>query len=198
MLGLKGLKIGIQVKLLNNTTTKHSEVTMSNTRKTREIVTSIINRGLLNLEPTVPNINALHRAIMSVLDKNKDLSVNIQVDNDVMENIFVTALEGGSNYWYEIQDYTLEIVRSVEPDGPLSVATWKAIAEHGAEIDVYDAESEDILGTLTYDSIKDRLQLINDEGQALVCMMNMITGDYDAGDADAVFQYLVMGEVAFG
>ena len=68
-------------------------ITMSNTRKTREIVTSIINRGLLNLEPTVPNINALHRAIMSVLDKNKDLSVNIQVDNDVMENIFVTALE---------------------------------------------------------------------------------------------------------
>jgi len=182
----------------NNTTTKLTEVTMSNTRKTREIVTSIINRGLLNLEPTGPNINALHRAIMSVLDKNKDLSINIQVDNDVMENIFVTALEGGSNYWYDIQDYTLEIVRSVEPDGPLSVATWKAIAEHGAEIDVYDAESEDILGTLTYDSIKDRLQLINDEGQALVCMMNMITGDYDAGDADAVFQYLVMGEVAFG
>ena len=171
---------------------------MSNTRKTREIVTSIINRGLLNLEPTVPNINALHRAIMSVLDKSKDLSINIPVDNDAMENIFVTALEGGSNYWYDIQDYTLEIVRSVEPDGPLSVATWKAIAEHGAEIDVYDAESEDILGTLTYDSIKDRLQLINDEGQALVCMMNMITGDYDAGDADAVFQYLVMGEVAFG
>jgi hypothetical protein len=29
MLGLKGLKIGIQVKLLNNTTTKHSEVTMT-------------------------------------------------------------------------------------------------------------------------------------------------------------------------
>ena len=171
---------------------------MSNTRKTREIVTSIINRGLLNLEPTGPNVSALHRAIMSVLDKSKDLSINIPVDNDAMENIFVTALEGGSNYWYEIQDYTLEIVRSVEPDGPLSVATWKAIAEHGAEIDVYDAESEDILGTLTYDSIKDRLQLINDEGQALVCMMNMITGDYDAGDADAVFQYLVMGEVAFG
>ena len=171
---------------------------MSNTRKTREIVTSIINRGLLNLEPTGPNVSALHRAIMSVLDKSKDLSINIPVDNDAMENIFVTALEGGSNYWYDIQDYTLEIVRSVEPDGPLSVATWKAIAEHGAEIDVYDAESEDILGTLTYDSIKDRLQLINDEGQALVCMMNMITGDYDAGDADAVFQYLVMGEVAFG
>lgn len=171
---------------------------MSNTRKTREIVTSIINRGLLNLEPTGPNVSALHRAIMSVLDKSKDLSINIPVDNDAMENIFVTALEGGSNYWYEIQDYTLEIVRSVEPDGPLSIATWKAIAEHGAEIDVYDAESEDILGTLTYDSIKDRLQLINDEGQALVCMMNIITGDYDAGDADAVFQYLVMGEVAFG
>ena len=197
MLGLKGLKIGIQVKLLNNTTTKHL-TTMSNTRKTREIVTSIINRGLLNLEPTGPNVSALHRAIMSVLDKSKDLSINIPVDNDAMENIFVTALEGGSNYWYDIQDYTLEIVRSVEPDGPLSVATWKAIVEHGAEIDVYDAESEDILGTLTYDSIKDRLQLINDEGQALVCMMNIITGDYDAGDADAVFQYLVMGEVAFG
>ena len=70
---------------------------MSNTRKTREIVTSIINRGLLNLEPTGPNVSALHRAIMSVLDKNKDLSINIPVDNDAMENIFVTALEGGSN-----------------------------------------------------------------------------------------------------
>ncbi len=171
---------------------------MSNNKKTREIVTSIINRGLLNLEPTVPNINALHRAVMSVLDKNKDLSINIQVDNDVMENVFVTALEGGSNYWYEIQDYTLEIIRSVEPDGSLSVATWKAISEHGVEVDVYDAENEEILGTLTYDSIKDRLQLINDEGQALACMMNLIMDDYDAGDADAVFQYLVMGEVAFG
>ena len=169
-----------------NITTKHL-ITMSNTRKTREIVTSIINRGLLNLEPTVPNINALHRAVMSVLDKNKDLSINIQVDNDVMENVFVTALEGGSNYWYEI-----------EPDGSLSVATWKAISEHGVEVDVYDAENEEILGTLTYDSIKDRLQLINDEGQALACMMNLIMDDYDAGDADAVFQYLVMGEVAFG
>ena len=30
MLGLKGLKIGIQVKLLNNTTNKPTEVTMSN------------------------------------------------------------------------------------------------------------------------------------------------------------------------
>ena len=171
---------------------------MSNTRKTREIVTSIINRGLLNLEPTVPNINALHRAVMSVLDKNKDLSINIKVDNDMMENVFVTALEGGSNYWYEIKEYTCEIIRSVEPEGPFSIATWEAIAYHGVEVDVYDVENEEILGTLTYDSIKDRLQLINDEVQALACMMNIITGDYDAGDADAVFQYLVMGEVAFG
>lgn len=171
---------------------------MSNTRKTREIVASIINRGLLNLEPTVPNINALHRAVMSALDKNKDLSVNVHVDDTVMENVFVTALEGGSNYWYEIKDYTMEIVRSVEPTGPASIAIWKAISEHGAEVDVYDIESDDILGTLTYDSIKDRLQLISDEGQALACMMNIIMDEYDAGDADAVFQYLVMGEVEFG
>ena len=34
MLGLKGLKIGIQVKLLNNITTKHSEVTMTHQNKT--------------------------------------------------------------------------------------------------------------------------------------------------------------------
>lgn len=171
---------------------------MSNTRKTREIVTSIINRGLLNLEPTTSNINALHRAVMSALDKSKDLSVNIPIDDDIMENVFVTALEGGSNYWYEIKDYTLEIIRSVEPDGPLSVSTWQAIANHGVEVDVYDIENDEILGTLTYDSIKDRLQLINDEGQALACMMNLIMEEYDASDADAVFQYLVMGEVVFG
>jgi hypothetical protein len=171
---------------------------MSNTRKTREIVTSIINRGLLNLEPTVPNINALHRAVMSALDKSKDLSVNIPIDDDVMENVFVTALEGGSNYWYEIQEYTVEIIRSVEPDGPFSVATWQAIENHGVEVDIYDIESGDILGTLTHDSIKDRLQLISDEPQALACMMNIISEEYDASDADAVFQYLLMGEVTFG
>ena len=39
MLGLKGLKIGIQVKLLNNTTTKHSEVTM-----TKYIIIDLINK----------------------------------------------------------------------------------------------------------------------------------------------------------
>ena len=39
MLGLKGLKIGIQVKLLNNTTTKHSEVTM-----TKYIIVDIISK----------------------------------------------------------------------------------------------------------------------------------------------------------
>jgi hypothetical protein len=39
MLGLKGLKIGIQVKLLNNTITKHSEVTM-----TKYIIVDIISK----------------------------------------------------------------------------------------------------------------------------------------------------------
>ena len=40
------------------------------------------------------------------------VSVNLELTRDVLENIFVTALEGGSNYWYLIEEEAIKFGRS--------------------------------------------------------------------------------------
>jgi hypothetical protein len=43
------------------------------------------------------------------------INVTIDVSREVLENIFVTALEGGSNYWCELSDEAVAIVNKTIP-----------------------------------------------------------------------------------
>lgn len=112
-------------------------------------------------------------------------------------DLFVTALEGGSNYWYYLPSIPSGVREISRETG---MATSEAIGEYvlrGGNIQVNDAEEEEeILGTVDMGNLIDAIDLLKaDYPQTYE---NIIDEEYDADDADIFFQLAVMGEVTFG
>jgi hypothetical protein len=126
------------------------------------------------------------------------LKLELELSYETFENIIVTALEGGSNYWYMLGDIKGCPLKSEMPDkAPSQRIAYGLWHNKGSEVAIWDAEEEDeLLGTLTYDSMRERMQLACEDYMKEINMM--ISEDYDAWTADTLFQVLVMGEVTFG
>jgi len=124
------------------------------------------------------------------------------IDREVLENIFVTALEGGSNYWYHIPSKEIAKVRKAIPkevEPALSMAIFMAIFDKGVEIVINDAENPDEeLGVLNYAIIKERLRDLSEHAHYSTFLTSEINEHGDAETSDVVFQYLTMADVVFG
>ena len=129
-----------------------------------------------------------------------EITINQKIDRQVLEDIFVTALEGGSNYWYYLSEEAIKLIRKAVPkseDPYLSTAILKAI-EKGVEVPINDAEDVDeVIGTISLKTMNERLQKLADSKNrdALVSHINE-NGDGDS--ADIVLQYLAFGEIVYG
>ena len=124
------------------------------------------------------------------------------MDYDSFEDLIVTALEGGSNYWYTLDlDNSIGFIKKYADDPrPMTIRIAEALYNNKDSavvvLDAEDEEEEEVLGILTYDSVRKALgNFPNDHQWALD---NVLNGDYDANDADVVFQVLVMDDVVFG
>jgi histidinol phosphatase-like PHP family hydrolase len=123
------------------------------------------------------------------------------VSREVLEDIFVTALEGGSNYWYYLPHESIEAIRKAVPkeeDPYLSTAILKAILDHDVKVAINDADDEtEVVGVITRGTMQARLQLLAESRMkwALDAHLKEVG---DAESADIVFQYLAMGEVVYG
>jgi len=63
------------------------------------------------------------------------------IEREVLENVFVTALEGGSNYWYLIPSKELKKIREAVPkteEAALSMAMFIAIFDKGVEVAIFN------------------------------------------------------------
>lgn len=123
------------------------------------------------------------------------------VKREVLEDIFVTAIEGGSNYWYFLSDHAIAKIRRAVPkeeDECISTAILKAILDHDVKVEINDADDEDeIVGVITRGTMQARLQLLADSPNKWALEQH-IKEEGDADSADIVFQYLAMGEVIYG
>ena len=136
-------------------------------------------------------------------------------------DIFVTALEGGSNYWYEIP-FLPPRVSAIKRESGL--ATSEAIGEYilqGGSIDFHDLElieydrsdlslayndsllppklinpEESFLGRVNMDSILDAVNLVKRDYPEV--WNNILDENFDAGDAEVFLQVCIMGEVVYG
>jgi hypothetical protein len=134
-------------------------------------------------------------------DTKKEIEVSLTISRDTLENIFITALEGGSNYWYFLPNKTVKLVRRLVPkenDECLSTAIFKAVFDLDATLSVHDLENPDEeIGLLRAETMAKRIgELLKDESyrKALLAEMN---GDGDVNTSDIVFQYITIGEVMF-
>lgn len=129
------------------------------------------------------------------------MKLEIELSREVLEDIFVTALEGGSNYWYFLSDDAVKRIRQVvrKSDEPyIAVAILNAVLDHGVAIPINDAENEeDIVGWISIETMQQRLQdLYNSDNRWAI--ERHINEEGDADSADVVFQYLAMGEAVYG
>lgn len=129
------------------------------------------------------------------------MEIKTTISREVLEDVFVTALEGGSNYWYFLPDHSIQLIRRAVPkeeDPYLSTAILKAILDHDVKVAINDAENEDeVIGVITKDLINPRLQLLS-ESKLKWALDAHLNEQGDADSADIVFQYIAMGEVVFG
>jgi hypothetical protein len=129
------------------------------------------------------------------------MKLEIELDREVLEDIFVTAIEGGSNYWYFLSRDAVKRIRQAVPrevDDVLSTATFKAVYDHGVSVPINDVENEeDIVGWISMETMQERLQALLNSGEKWALEAHM-SEEGDADSADVVFQYLAMGEVVYG
>lgn len=130
-----------------------------------------------------------------------------------LQDLIIAAVEGGSNYWYEFREKAtailLEYKGVYDPEihgglkdlfySTLSEAILVAVAD-GKTIPIHDIESDDKepIGNLSYDSIKVGIQKMQQDNRPEMAFILTNDGDYDAGDADVIFQYLTLGDLVYG
>ena len=125
----------------------------------------------------------------------------IEITSDIIENIIVTALEGGSNHWYYLPKSEVVKVReavSREEESALSMAIYKAVFEKGVSVTFCDAEepSEEV-GVLSKDTALERLKQLAENTSYNSHIFDEINGNGDAISSDVCFQFMVLGDVWF-
>lgn len=127
-----------------------------------------------------------------------NLEITKTIDDQVLENIFVTALEGGSNYWFDLSRKDIISISKAQPDEPFSIALFNEVMYNGRKVQVLDYEdNDDVIGELSLESVKQGLEKIMNSGDDWA-LNNEINEMGDASSSDVVFQYMCLGEAVYG
>lgn len=146
-----------------------------------------------------------------------ELNVKNVISINAIEDMLVTALEGGSNYWYSINRDDLTKMRNwfnaeikegrLVRDESIHYM-WMDAMFQGCplKLPIYDAEESDgdnfeeldPLGYLSMETIKEGLALVSEHDRNRYASFFPEYNDGDAEDSDVIFQYIVMKEVVFG
>ena len=154
-------------------------------------------------------------------NRYREEALNRKLTKEDIIDLFVTALEGGSNYWYymdlpdNIKSYGQSISEAVGEyilqgnkvyfyDHELRSDVIRDLnkGEYKIEGDIIDQKrfDEDIdetyLGYVDMDKILDSISVIKTQYPDI--WENILLEQADAGDADVFLQLCVMGEIVFG
>lgn len=132
-----------------------------------------------------------------------DIKITTTISRELLECIFTTALEGGSNYWAYITDEQWDIIDEQSKyafylNGGEEKMLF-TILDMKVDIEINCAENNDkVLGTLSAKTIKKRLQSLSNHDNYSRFLYEELNGEGDAESSDVIFQYLVLGEVIYG
>jgi len=123
------------------------------------------------------------------------MKITIEIEDQKIKDQIITAIEGGSNYWYYL-DY-LSMLPEYNEGEALSERIGRAVLDEGIEVPVFDYEDQDEeLGKLSKASIENAMMIMASEYPQTLDDIREETGD--AETADIFFQLAVMGEIVFG
>jgi hypothetical protein len=117
------------------------------------------------------------------------------MNNKIREDLLVTALEGGSNYWYHLPDLSM-VEKYRKPSQSMSERIWLAVRK-GCVIPVHDCENEDeMLGEISKERIAEGEEAMKENSPEH--WENANDDNWDAETADVWFQYVVLNELTYG
>ena len=151
-------------------------------------------------------------------EKHKNEALNRKLNKEDIIGLFVTALEGGSNYWYHIEfpdeggsTSSEEIGDLILKGGTVSFYDIELMEDikmktrkgyYNIEGDIMDQKQlakdkqDAFLGDVDMDSILRGISLTKEDYPEV--WENILLEQYDANDADIFLQLCVMGKVDFG
>lgn len=121
-----------------------------------------------------------------------EIKVSYYLTDEDLENIVVTALEGGIGYWACLDNDNGDFMGI--PKGTATSEWCWQILQNGGSLHFFDAE--DIAGDEWYMDISDLFT-----GIGLAIRNHEWDGDMDVLDAyvaDCIFQYAIFGSVIYG
>lgn len=114
--------------------------------------------------------------------------IEVNLTQQDIDDIMVTALEGGINYW----------CRKAKVVGEYLGECASEQISRGGSLTLYDAESRD-KWELTLEKFLNGVKLYFEQGCHVQVEDNAIdAGDIDANDADCIIQFALFREVVFG
>ena len=130
----------------------------------------------------------------------------------VLIDLFITALEGGSNHWYYIKHIPRDVSYAMNHLGSSGSDAIANYLMDGGKIYFYDIEEVDIhddsdalsvedddkgyLGYVDIDNILEGITILKRDYDDIY--ERILDEQYDANDADVFLQLCVMGEVVYG
>jgi len=124
------------------------------------------------------------------------ITVTKTIEDQIIRDQIITALEGGSNYWYYLKD--LSMLPAKKEGEALSERICRAVLDEGISVPVYDIEDPDgvSIGAIETDLIRRGLETMAIDYKSQFNDMLDEVGDADT--ADVFLQLVVMGDIIFG
>lgn len=122
----------------------------------------------------------------------REFIYNNTVTAEQLENIIVSAFEGGVNYWCVVDNSTDDF-KKLPNDMPISQKIFKIIMD-GRNVSLYDIEEEEeSIWDLTFTRLLRGIEL-NSKNRPFDCDLENI----DATTADCIIQYSIYDDIIFG
>lgn len=115
-----------------------------------------------------------------------------------LEDLFIDAVEQGSSYWMHFnlnKSGFLQEMNERYPNLCMSERIW-AYLNQGHTFKIYDIESGDFLGLLSFDNFANAINTLQKDYRNLYDEIK--SESWDSNTSDAVMQIAVMGEIVFG
>lgn len=128
------------------------------------------------------------------MNKYIEVKAAVRIPNQKIENLIITAVEGGSSCWagFKYPDHWKDKYKS-----------YAEIPFEGGEIEVFDIETGELLGVLSRTTIQTGLQLMADRkdmtGKQVPArhFKALAADNEDAETADVFLQLSVLGEIVY-
>jgi hypothetical protein len=124
------------------------------------------------------------------------VSKTFEITDQMIEDLFVTAIEGGIDYWGYFSPVIYSRLKNDYPTiQSFSERVYHAIMVVGCSLPIRDVETDEVWH-FNKASVERALEIMaNDHEEDF---MNIVDGNFDAITADVFFQLVAIGELTFG